>query len=110
MANVGAEGRRKINVYKGNNSERWKAVKGFWDGSSKNNGKSGCGVVIEGVDWEKWITTSKIAVPLGTGTAMAAEVVGVCVLTGILVLVLQNSLSAKNFVSARRRHPQKSSV
>ena len=41
-----------------NNTETWKAVKGFWDGSSKNNGRSGCGVVIEGVDKDKWVTIS----------------------------------------------------
>ena len=27
------------------NSETWKAEKGHWDGSFKDNGKSGCGVV-----------------------------------------------------------------
>ena len=78
LANLGAEGQRKIIVDKGNNTERWKAVKGVWDGSSKNNGKSCCGVRA------KWITISKIAVPLGIGTAMAADVV-VCVLSGILI-------------------------
>ena len=78
LANLGAEG-QKIIVDKGNNTERWKAVKGVWDGSSKNNGKSCCGVR------DKWITISKIAVPLGIGTAMAADVVGVSVLSGILI-------------------------
>ena len=34
------------------------------------------------------MTISKIAVPLDIGTAMTAERVGVCVLTGILDLVL----------------------
>ena len=34
-----------------------------------------------------------IEVPLGTGTAMAAEVVGVSVLTGVLDLFLHKSLS-----------------
>ena len=68
MANLGAEGRRKFVADKGNNTERWKAVKGFWDGCFKNNGRSGCGVVVEGVDRDKWITMSKIAVPLGVVT------------------------------------------
>ena len=46
---------------------------------------------------DKRVAISKIAVPLGIGTAMIAEVVGVCVLTGILDLVLNNNLSVKNF-------------
>ena len=64
---------------KGSNTERWKAVKGFWDGRSKNNGRSGCGVVVKGADKDKSITISKIAVPLCIGTVTAAEVMGVCV-------------------------------
>ena len=39
-ANLGAEGQKKIFVDKGCDKERWKAVKGFWDGSSKNNGRT----------------------------------------------------------------------
>ena len=53
-------------------------------------------VVIQGVDMNKWITISNVALPLGIGTAMAADVVGVCVLPGILDLVLHRSLSVKN--------------
>ena len=67
-------------------------VRFFWDGSSKINGRSGCGVAIKGIDRDKWITVSNIALPLGVGVAMAAEVMGVCVLTGILDLVLHKSL------------------
>ena len=63
------------------------AVKGFWDGSCKDNWKSGCGVVIKGVDRERWVMISIIAVLLKVGTAMTAEMMGVCVLTGILDLV-----------------------
>ena len=44
-----------------------------------------CGQII------KKKTFSKIAVLLGTGMAMATEVVGVCVLTGILDHVLHKS-------------------
>ena len=62
---------------KGNNTEKWKAVRGFWDGSSKRDGKSGCGVVIKGADRNKLITISKIRVLLDTCTATTAEVVGV---------------------------------
>ena len=71
----------------------WKAIQGFWDGSFKDDGKSGCGIVIKGVDREKWVTISKIAVPLNVGAAMAAEVIGVCVLTSVLDLILCKSLS-----------------
>ena len=63
-------------------------MKGFWDGSSKDNGKSGCGVVIKGVHRDR-LTISRIALLLKVGTAMAAEVMGVCVLTEILDLVFQ---------------------
>ena len=59
-------------------------MRAFWDGSSKSNGRRGCGLVIKGVDRDRWITISKIAVPVGLCTAMAAEVMGACVLTGIL--------------------------
>ena len=37
-----------------------------WDGSKKTDGRSGCPVVIKGVDRDKWITISKIVVPLKT--------------------------------------------
>ena len=85
----------------GNNTGRWTAVQGFWDGSSKVNRRSGCGVVIRGVVKE-WNTVSKIAVPLGIGTAMAAEVMGICVLTSILALVVHKSLSVKKYQSVYR--------
>ena len=62
-------------------------LQGYWDGSFKDNGKSGGGVVIKGVDRENWMTIRKIAIPLKVGTAMAAEIAGVCVLTGILHLI-----------------------
>ena len=95
-ANLGAEGQRTIIVEKKrNNTEKWKAVRGFWDGSSKIDGRSGCGVVIKGVDKDKWISISKIAGPSRMCTAMAAEVVDVCVLTGILDLVLGKNISVK---------------
>ena len=67
--------------------------KSLWDGSSKNNGRSGCGVVIKGGDRDKWITISKVAVPMGVGTALAAEVMGVCVCScGNIDLVFHKSL------------------
>ena len=60
-----------------------------------SNGNSGCGVVIKGVR-EKWVTISRIAVPLKAGAAMAAEEMGVCVLTSIIDLIFCKSLSLKN--------------
>ena len=45
---------------------------------------------------DKWITISKIAVPMGMCTAMTAEAVGVCILTGILELVLSSNVFKKN--------------
>ena len=73
LANLGAEGERKVTVEKEDNKENWKAVRGFWDGSKKTDGRSGCGVMIKGVDRDKWITISKISVPLRTCTAMVGE-------------------------------------
>ena len=52
--------------------------------------------MIKGVDRQKWVTVSKIAVPLKVGAAMAAEVFGVCVLRSVRDLVLCNSLSVQN--------------
>ena len=82
-----AEGRRELTTAKCCNAEKWTTVKGFWDGTCKEHVKSGCVVVVEGVDKGKWITISSIAVPLKVGTPMAAEVVGLCLLTSILDLV-----------------------
>ena len=42
-ANIGAKGQRKKVLDRRDNSETWKAVRGFGDGSFKHNGKSGCG-------------------------------------------------------------------
>ena len=52
--------------------------------SSRDNGRSGCSVVIKGVDKEKWVTISKIAIPLKVGVAMAPEIAGVCQLTSLI--------------------------
>ena len=61
-------------IYRKDDPTTWKAIRGFWDGSFKDNGKGGCGIVIKGVDSEKCVTISEIAVPLKVGAAMAAEV------------------------------------
>ena len=95
-ANIGAKGQRKIVLDNGDNSATWKAVKGYWDGSFKDNGKIGCGVVIKGVDRRKRVTISRIAVPLKVGTTMAAEVAGVRVLAGILDLVFNKCLCVQS--------------
>ena len=62
-ANVGAEGQRKVVIDRQGFADTWKAVKGFGDASCNDNGESGCGVVIKGVDREG-CTISKIALPL----------------------------------------------
>ena len=95
-ANIGAQGRRKIISGKRVDSTTWKAIRGFWNGSFKDNGRSGCGIVIKGVDREKWMTISNIAIPLKVGAAMAAEIAGVCALTGIIDLILCKCLSFQN--------------
>ena len=98
LENLGAEGQRKITIEKGDSTENWKTVRGFWDGSTKTDVRSGCGVVIKGVDKDKWITISRMSVPLRTCTAMAAEVAGASVLIGILDLVLENQCGKHLFV------------
>ena len=70
-------GKKEIVIDKGSNTEKQKAVKGFWDGSGKDNGESGCGVVVKRVDREKSVTVSKIELPLRVYTAVAAEMAGV---------------------------------
>ena len=94
--NVGAEGQRKVVIDKKSNVHTWKAVKGFWDGSYKDNGKSGCGVVIKRADRERWVTISSTAVPLKVGTPMAAGMMGVRMFTGILDLVFHKCLCEQN--------------
>ena len=89
-AKVGVERHRKVVIDRKSDADTWKAIKEFRDGTCRNTEKSGCGVVIRLVDTERWVTISRIAVPLKIGTTMAAEMMGVCVLTGILDLVVHN--------------------
>ena len=35
-ADIGAQGRRKIEIYRKNVPTTWKAIRGFWDGSFRN--------------------------------------------------------------------------
>ena len=88
--------KKEIVVDKGSNVEKWKTVKGFCGASCKENGRSGCGVVILGVDKEKWVTISKIALPLRECTDMAVEMTGVCLLMGVLNLILNKNLNVGN--------------
>ena len=53
-ANIGAHGRRRKTITdRRDESTVWKAIRGFWDGIFKNDGKSGCGIVIKEVNREK---------------------------------------------------------
>ena len=92
---IGAQGRRKIVIDRRNDSATWKAMRGFWDGSFKDNGKSVCGIVVKGVDREGWVTINKIAILLKVGGAMTTEIAGVCVLTSMLDLILCKCLSVQ---------------
>ena len=49
------------------------------------------------------MTISKIAVPLKVGAAMAAEVIGVSVLTSVFDLILCKSLSVQNIIQRINR-------
>ena len=63
-ANIGAQGRRNIDIYRKDVSTTWESD--MWlEGRKfqKNDGKSGCGIVIKGVDRHKRVTIRKIAVP-----------------------------------------------
>ena len=60
------------------------------------------GVVIKGVDKDRWVTIGKIAVPLKVSTAMTSEVMGVCVFTEFFDLVF-NKLFVKGISSVRAK-------
>ena len=92
----------KIVIDWGNNIESWKEVKGFWDGSSKNNGRSCCGVIFKCVDRNKWIALSKIAVSLTIGTASPPKVVFVSLQASWISSY--SNLSNKNINQCIRNH------
>ena len=71
-ADIGAQGRRIIDIYRKDASTTLKYVVSGME-ASKDDGSSGCGIVIKEV--EKLVTISKIAVPLKMGAAIAAEVI-----------------------------------
>ena len=49
-ADIGALGRRKIEIYRKQRANNMEAVRGFWDGSFADDGESGCGKVIKKID------------------------------------------------------------
>ena len=89
-------GNGKLVIDRRDATTTWKAVRGFWHGSFEDNDRSGCGIVIKGVDRGKWVTISKIAIPVKADAAMAAEIAGVCVLASILDLIFCKCLSVQN--------------
>ena len=62
-------------------------LQGQWERVWSGDQKAGRG---------RWVTISRIAVPLKVGTAMAAEMMGVCLLTGILDLFFHSCLCVPN--------------
>ena len=90
-ADMGTQVRRKIDIHRKNVTTPWKAIRGFWDGSFKDDGKSGCGIVVKGVDRQRWVTAVlKVEQP------WRRKFFGVCVLTSVLDLILCKSLSVQN--------------
>ena len=79
LANLETEGKWKITTEGVENMETRKTLRGYWDGSTEEDGCSGCGIVIKPVSRENWITISNTAVPLKTSTAMTTEIAGACV-------------------------------
>ena len=63
---------------------------------SKAKGKFGCGVIIKAADRGAWRTITKIALPLGTDSAMTAEVLGACILVGAMDLILNRAINKDN--------------
>ena len=97
-ANLGAEGQRPIVLDRRDNSESWKSVKGFLGmAAPKTIVKVDAPWGSKGSTGDRWVTISRIAVLLNVGTAMAAEVAGVCVLTGVFGLSFQQKLMCSEF-------------
>ena len=75
----------------------WKAISGWWDGSAKNDGRSGCGIVIKGADTGGWVTISEIAVPFEKErSALVTAIVGVNILTEVFDLIATESVTVTN--------------
>ena len=82
-ADIGAQGKRNIDIW----FLGWKLQR-RWEERLRDRDQR--------VARETRVTISKIAVPLKVGAFMAAEVIGVCVLTSVLDLILCKSLSVQN--------------
>ena len=82
VAILGTDGKTTITI----DGKTTKAAKGL-DGSKKEDGRSGCGVLIKAVDTERWITISRMAIPLKACTAMVAELTRTSVWTEVLDLL-----------------------
>ena len=65
-------------------------------------------MVIKGIDRDRWVAVSKNAVPLKDGTAIAAELIGVCVLTETLDLVFNKCQCMQKINQSRGDVEQKS--
>ena len=83
LANMGAG--RMVTVEKERTMKNWKAVRGFWEGRTKSYGESRCGNVIKGVDRDKRITISKVAVPLEACADRSAEATVVSILAEVFL-------------------------
>ena len=93
LVNLGAKGSRTRRYVKRSpgNGKRY-----GWDGATKSDDTSGCGVVIKEVDKVRWATASEIAVPSANqGSALAARVAGRSLLTEVVDLVGRENLTGK---------------
>ena len=72
---------RKVTIEEERKKVYWKAVRGFWDESTKPDFKSGCGIVM---------TIGKIAVLLKTCTALSAEITEVSILADVLDVIFNS--------------------
>ena len=62
FADLRAEGKPSATVKTLKNREDWKAVRGYWDGSAKGEGRSRFGVVLHAVARYGWITTCTLSI------------------------------------------------
>ena len=103
LANLGAEGQKNTRWKRETIQKTGRQIEGFGIGNTKTDGRSGCGVVVKCVDQDKWITISKLVVPLKTCAAVAAEVAGASVLIGILDLVLGEEAGERGEISVENK-------
>ena len=99
FANLGTDGQGEITGEGVKITEDWKAVRGYWMVAKRDEGWSGCGVVIKAVETTNWISISKIAAPLKVCTAMAAEIAGAGMLTGVVFSLEKKEFNLQNINS-----------